>query len=175
MTQIPEATAAPTIAAPPVSIRRRRRAGLVSGVVGLVAGLTMMGTAAPANAATLTPGQYNASLSRVWNWSDCFIQVGPVVDYYSPWAAIAGATANCGSRHSFTTVSVSLKFNGATVPGSVRNYSYTNSLGTGNRIVTTPRYCGSGSWQESATITISGLGTFNFNTIPAPQTTGCRA
>lgn len=175
MTQIAEATAAPTIAAPTVSTRRRRRGGLVSGVIGLVAGLTMMATAAPANAATLVPGQYNASLSRAWNWADCFIQVGPVVDYNSPWAAIAGATANCGSRHSFTTVSVSLKFNGATIPGSVRHYNYTNSFGTGNRIVTTPRYCGSGIWQESATVTISGLGTLNFSSGVAAQTTACRA
>ncbi len=174
MTQIAEATG-PTSAAPPVVARRRRRAGLVSGFVGLLAGLTMMGTAAPASAATLTPGHYNPSLSRTWTWGDCSIQVGPVVDYYTPWAAIAGATANCGSRHSYTTVSVSLKFNGATVPGSVRNYNYANSFGTGNRILTTPRYCGSGSWQESATITISGLGTYNFNTYPAWQTTGCRA
>ena len=45
--------------------------------------------------------------------------------------------------------------------------------GTGSRIVTTPRFCGSGSWQETATITISGLGSLNFSGFASRQTTAC--
>ena len=174
-TQIARATIMPTIVALPARTSRRRRVGLMGMLVGVIAGLAMMCTAGSASASTaaLTPGTFNASLSSAWNWGDCYVEVGPVVDYYSPWAAIAGALAECGGRHASTTITVGLKFNGAIIGGSVRSYHYSNSYGTGTHIVTTPRYCGSGVWQETATMTISGLGSLTFTGFPAMQTTGC--
>src|SRR3954470_9384899 len=133
-TQIVEATDSSKAAGVPARTTGRRRSALIGAFSGLMAGLVMMCTAGSANAATLTPGTFNASLSSSWNWGDCFIEVGPVVDYYSPWAAIGGALAQCSGRHASTTIAVGLRFNGALVSGSVRNYYYYNSYGTGSRI-----------------------------------------
>lgn len=155
------------------SLARRLRP-LFVGIVALLA--TLAGSSLPAHAAG---GGFNYSMTYAWDVADCRVYVGVVRDVYSPWAAIGGAQASCWNRHSSTSVSVVQLFgsnpsNLGVVGGSTGSAYYTNSLGTGSRIVETPRFCGTGYWAQRATFTISGIGTFTRTTPAAYAPTQCR-